>query len=101
MAIQQYVFTTNGIAASAPNSQSTLATAVSDAIAAADTANVSNDASTEIAAIDTALTALTADQLAGAVVINVDLSLVTTKAQVAKILQAAVRHLTVSTDTFT
>lgn len=98
MAIQNIVVDLAGVSASKLNSQAALATVVSDAITAADTANASNDATTEIAAIGTALTALTANQPSGAVVIAVNLSTVTTKNQLRKALDDAYRYLADSTN---
>lgn len=92
MTIRNIAFNIAADGAETVNAQATLATAVEDAIAAADAANVSNDAATEIAAITTALTALTANQPSGAVVLSFDTSLVTTKNQLRKLLDAAYRH---------
>lgn len=93
MAIRNLAVNTAGTVSESLNDQTALATAVSDAIVAADTANVSNDATTEIAAIDTALTALTANQPTGGLVVALDLSLVTTKNKLRQLLDAVYNHV--------
>lgn len=102
MAIEHFTFGASGnIASVTLNEQTDLIVAVDDAITAADTANVSNDATAEIAAIQTAVDAVEANQPSGAVVISVDLSLVTTKNQLRTILDAAAKYLTQSTNRLT
>lgn len=100
MAIRYAAVSTAGAVSESLNNQSALATAVSDAITAADTANVSNDAATEITAIGTALTALTANQPSGGIVVSVNLSTVTTKNKLRELLDAAYVHF-VSTNQLT
>lgn len=92
MALKNVAFNIRGDGGETTNTQATLITAVEDAITAADTANVSNDATAEIAAIQTALDAVAANQPSGAVVVTFDTSLVTTKNQLRKLLDAAYRH---------
>lgn len=76
--------------------QTALASAVSDAIDTATTANgvagAKADVTSELADIGTALTALTANQLAGALTVSVDTSLVTTRSQLRKLMDEAYRY---------
>lgn len=100
MAVLNFVFSAQaGMTSATTNDQATLITAADDAVTAADAANVSNDATTEIAAIQTAIDAIEANQPAGACVISIDTSLVTTKNQLRTILKAVDRYLTESTNT--
>lgn len=100
MALRYTSISAAGAVAETPNSQSTLATAVSTAITAAGTANAvagaKADVTTELAAISTALTALTANQPSGALVVTMDTSQVTTKNKLRQLLDAAYNHYAAS-----
>jgi hypothetical protein len=98
VALKNVAFNIRADGAETVNSQATLITAGSDAITAAVTANASNDATTEIAAIQTALDAVSANQPTGAVVVTIDTSLVTTKNQLRVLLDAAYRHFAQAQD---
>jgi len=95
----------DGTVESHPDTQTTLIAAVASAIDAAGTANAAAgakaDVTTELAAVTTALDAVTANQVTGAVVVSVDLSLVTTKTKLRQLLDAAYRYLADSSTTLT
>lgn len=95
-AISVGISTGPSISAANIGDQAALATAVSDAIDTATTANgvagSNADVTSELAAIGTALTALTANQLTGALTVSVDTSLVTTRTQLRKLMDEAYRY---------
>lgn len=105
MAIQYVVATAAGVSSASPNEQTDLAEDVADAIAAAEAANgavgLKGDASTELAAVTTALEALTANQPSGAVVVSVDLEQITSRTQLRKVLDDVYRYLADSTNILT
>lgn len=92
MALKNVAFNIRADGSETLNSQATLITAAITAIAAAETANASNDCEAEIAAADAAVDAIAANQPSGAVVVTIDTSLVTTKNQLRRLLDAAYRH---------
>lgn len=100
MAIRYVAVSSAGTASESPNSQSTLATAVTAAVTAAGVANAvagSNaDVTTELAAVTAALTALTANQPSGGIVVAMDNSIVTTKNKLRQLLDAAFAHIAAS-----
>lgn len=100
MALRYIAVSSAGAASETPNSQTTLAAAVSTAIDAAATANAGAgakaDVTTELGAITTALTALTANQPSGGIVVTVDTSVVTTKNKLRQLLDAAYAHIAAS-----
>jgi hypothetical protein len=104
MAIRNAAVSVVGIASENLNDQATLATAVSTAISTATTNNAVAGAkanvATELAAITTALNALTANQPSGSVVVSVDVTAVATKNKLRQLLDAAYNHL-VSTNILT
>jgi hypothetical protein len=95
--VKKYIaLSVTGVTGSQTDSQIALTTDITDAIDAATTANgvagAKADVTTELAAITTAVNALTANELTGAVVVSVDLSLVTTKAKLRKLLDEAYKY---------
>ena len=108
MAILNFAFNaTGGMVAGTTDSQVALTTAVSDAVDTAATANAAAgakaDVTTELAAIDTAIAALIANQTTGdgAVVLSIDTALITTKNQLRTVLEKAARQLTESMNLLT
>lgn len=100
MAVRYAAVSSAGLVAETLNNQATLAAAVTTAIEATGTANavagLKADVTTELAAITTALTAVTANQPSGSVVVAVDTTAVTTKAQLKRLLDAAYAHFAAS-----
>ncbi len=100
MALRNIAVSAAGNAGESANSQAALATAVSDAIVAAGVANAvagSNaDVTTELATVDAALTAMTANQPSGGIVVTLDTSAVTTKNKLRQLLDAAYAHIAAS-----
>lgn len=101
MAIRYLAVSAAGVVANTLNNQATLIADAITAVAAAETANASNDADAEIAAADAAVDLIAANQPSGAVVVAVDLAQVTTKNQLRQLLDAAYTHLATSTNTLT
>ena len=97
MAIRNVAVSAAGVAGESLNSQATLIAAVETAIGDAETANAvagSNaDVTTELGLVTAAVAAVTANQPTGAVTVSVDLSAVTTKNQLRRLLDAARVHL--------
>lgn len=100
MALRYIAVSAAGAASETPNSQSTLATAVTDAIDVAITANgevgLLADVTTELGLVTDALTALTANQPTGGIVVTLDTELVTTRNKLRELLDAAYNHLAAS-----
>lgn len=96
MALKNAAFNIRADGSETVNSQTslaaTVATKISDATSANAAAGAKADVTTELGAITTALTALTANQPSGALVVTIDTDLVTTKTQLRKLLDAAYRH---------
>jgi hypothetical protein len=105
MAKHYIALSVGGISGSSPDTQADLTTAVTDAIDAAATANAAAgakaDVTAELAAVTAAVTALSANQLTGAVVVSVDLSLVTTKNKLRQLLDEAYRYFADGSDYLT
>lgn len=100
MALRYIAISAAGTPAESADAQTTLAAAVTDAIDAAGVANAvagSNaDVTAELADITTALTALTANQPTGGIVVTLDTSVVTTKNKLRQLLDAAYAHVAAS-----
>lgn len=105
MAIKYVVATAAGVSSVSPNNQDDLAVVVADAIMSAELANgavgLKGDASTELAAVTTALNALTSNRPTGAVVVSVDLAQITSRTQLRKVLDNVYRYLADSTNQLT
>ena len=105
MTLKNAAFNIAGHGTETVNSQVALAAEVTTAIELAGTANAvagaKADVTTELGAITTALTALTANQLSNALVVTMDTSLVTTKNQLRKLLDAVYRHWADAQDVLT
>ena len=100
MALRYIAVSAAGAPSESANSQATLATAVSDAIDTATTANAvagaKADVTTELAAITTALTAMSANQPTGGIVVTLDTTAVATKNKLRQLLDAAFNHIAAS-----
>ena len=101
MALKTIALTSRHAKGETVNSQAALIVVIDDAVAAAETANASNDAETEIAAIQTAVDAMEANQPTGAVVVTIDTDLVTTKNKLRELLDEAYRHFADAQDILT
>ena len=100
MAIRYVAISASGVPSESLNNQTTLAAAVTTAIDTAASANAAAgakaDVTTEIAAITTALTALTDNQPTGGIVVSVNLATVTSRNKLRQLLDAAYDHFSAS-----